>query len=77
MMHADAAGLPQTMIYSGVHEILCGDAIDSAKRAREAEAEAKAKAKTSYALSHTVSELALVTGGSRGLGAATTVALAE
>lgn len=36
LMHADPAGLPPTMIYYGDHEILSGDAIAFAERARDA-----------------------------------------
>lgn len=39
LMHADPVGLPPTMIYYGDHEILSGDAIDFADRARTAGAE--------------------------------------
>jgi monoterpene epsilon-lactone hydrolase len=36
MLYADLTGLPPTMVYYGSHEVLVGDAIEFAKRAKEA-----------------------------------------
>jgi acetyl esterase/lipase len=36
MLYADLAGLPPIMVYYGAHEMLAGDAIEFAKRAKDA-----------------------------------------